>query len=172
MCGVCNATYKMRLHANRVEACPAIEAFCCAAGYGSFFQRIKSSIIFSLFLNETLVIADDVTSEHHYNIGSDLNEVFQTTDWQPDKNSSCRLQRRDGDDERQLLHHMCLHLTGNSSAERSHDALAAFRSEASCRDVIHDKNYRREDSDFVEAGICSPTMPCIFKDNGRYCCDG
>lgn len=45
-------------------------------GYGSFFQRIKSSVILSMALNRTLILPEDILSQHQYSVTAQINEAY------------------------------------------------------------------------------------------------
>lgn len=44
-------------------------------GYGSFFHRIKSSIVLAMLLEKTLVILEPGRSEHNYSVAAMINEA-------------------------------------------------------------------------------------------------
>ena len=103
-------------------------------GYGSYFQRLKSSIIVSMFLNKTLVIQDVLESEHNYNVALQVNEVYTHTLMHND--SMCKLEIHD---EKRLLDLMCRHMSG---MESSNDTLDQFKKNNSCTQIIHVKNHK------------------------------
>jgi hypothetical protein len=58
-------------------------------GYGSFFQRIKASIILSMTLNRTLLLAEDVHSEHNYSVTAQINEAYEDVHVYNEQRAEC-----------------------------------------------------------------------------------
>lgn len=122
-------------------------------GYGSFFHRIKSSIILSMVLDKTLVIEEPVRSEHNYSVAAMINEASGN----PPHGPPCDLQLHD--EERVLLDSACRSMHGSSSTSSGtltttsrssisilqtpagslQNWLSAFKANNSCVDVQHSK---------------------------------
>lgn len=110
-------------------------------GYGSYFQRLKSSIIISMFLNKTLIIKDVFESEHNYSVSLQVNEVY--THNRVYNGSLCKLNIHD---EKKLLDLMCRDMSGTKS---SSSILAQFKKNNSCTQITHIKNQKAGEH-FVE----------------------
>lgn len=107
-------------------------------GYGSYFQRMKSSIVTSMFLNKTLVIKDVFESEHHYNVALQVNEVYKPV--RLHNGSSCELSIQD---EGKMLDLMCGYM---SNIEGDYSALAGFRKDNNCTEITHTKHRPYEET--------------------------
>lgn len=104
-------------------------------GYGSYFQRLKSSIIISMFLNKTLIIQDGaVESEHNYSVTLQTNQVYNHGITHI--GYMCKLQMHD---EVKLLDLMCQHMSKKHMNNSDSASLTRFTKENSCNRIQHVK---------------------------------